>query len=176
MVGAKVVHSAVNGLGERTGNTPTEEIVAAMRFLLGIETGVKLEGLCAVSDLVAEISKVKVSPNKPIVGKQIFQIESGGPAATYQVFQELGVRTGIFPFTPEVFGHDGVEILLGKGTGKANVEYNLKKLNLSANEEQIKEIVNIIKDEGRLRKGLINAREFKGIVEKVVGLGKDSYK
>ncbi len=33
--GAKVIHTAINGLGERTGNAPTEEVVAALESFEG---------------------------------------------------------------------------------------------------------------------------------------------
>src|SRR4029079_17361307 len=39
--GATVVHSSMNGLGERTGNAPTEQVVGALEMLLGIDTGAR---------------------------------------------------------------------------------------------------------------------------------------
>ena len=41
--GATVVHSSMNGIGERTGNAPTEQVVATLEMLLGVDTGVRLE-------------------------------------------------------------------------------------------------------------------------------------
>jgi isopropylmalate/homocitrate/citramalate synthase len=169
MGGAEVVHTAMNGLGERAGNVPTEEMVAALKFMLGIETLVKPEGLYDVSKLVSELSKIEIPMNKPIIGRQIFQAESGGPVSTYQAFKKLGVRTAIFPFVPEVFGNDDIEILLGKGSGKESVAYYLDKLKLNANEKQIGKIVSIVKEEGRLRKASISQKEFKKIAEGVLG-------
>jgi isopropylmalate/homocitrate/citramalate synthase len=172
MGGADVVHSAVNGLGERAGNTPTEEIAVALQFLLGVRTGIKLEGLMSVSELVSELSKIEIHRNKPIVGRQAFQVESGGPMAVHQAFEKIGVRVGIFPFVPEFFGREGIEVLLGKGSGKGSIAFHLDRLHLNADEEQIKKISNIVKEESRLRKSLISEGEFKKIVKKVLDLKK----
>jgi methanogen homocitrate synthase len=56
MGGADCVHCSFNGLGERSGNTPTEEIVTALELLFGIKTGVELRALKRVSRLFEEIS------------------------------------------------------------------------------------------------------------------------
>ena len=36
--GAQVVHSCVNGLGERTGNAAMEDLMVGLHLLLGIKT------------------------------------------------------------------------------------------------------------------------------------------
>jgi len=40
--GATHVNTTVNGLGERAGNAPLEEVVMALRHLHGIDTGVDM--------------------------------------------------------------------------------------------------------------------------------------
>ena len=50
--GATSVDVTINGLGERAGNAPLEEIAAGIIFLLGRKTGVKLKMLKTLSDLL----------------------------------------------------------------------------------------------------------------------------
>ena len=57
--GASVVHTAINGIGERGGNAATEEVALALELLLGINTGIDLNKLYEVSVLVQDLSKFK---------------------------------------------------------------------------------------------------------------------
>ncbi|TVR99938.1 MAG: homocitrate synthase, partial [Rhodospirillales bacterium] len=54
--GASHVSTTVNGLGERAGNAPLEEVTVALRQIYGIETGVAAESLPAISALVERAS------------------------------------------------------------------------------------------------------------------------
>jgi isopropylmalate/homocitrate/citramalate synthase len=67
-VGAEVVDCVVNGLGDRAGNAPLEEVVTALTVLYGVDTGVKIEGLYPLSKLVEEVYGVPIAPNKALVG------------------------------------------------------------------------------------------------------------
>lgn len=75
--GATHLSTTVNGLGERAGNAPLEEVVMALHHLHGIDTGISADRLIAISDLVAEASGRPVAPNKSIVGRAVFTHESG---------------------------------------------------------------------------------------------------
>jgi len=75
--GATHVSTTVNGLGERAGNAPLEEVVVALDHLHGIDTGVDKLALASVSDLVARASGRPVAANKSIVGDGVFTHESG---------------------------------------------------------------------------------------------------
>ena len=46
--GATVVHTCINGLGERTGNAALEEVVVALKTLYGYDWGFKFEKLAAI--------------------------------------------------------------------------------------------------------------------------------
>lgn len=75
--GASHVNTTVNGLGERAGNAPLEEVVMALRHLYGIETAIDTLHFPRVSQLVADASGRPVPPNKSIVGEAVFTHESG---------------------------------------------------------------------------------------------------
>ena len=165
--GADCVHCAFNGLGERTGNTPTEEIVTGLELLFGIKTGVQLQGLKRVSRLVEEISKVKVHPNKPIVGDRIFDIESGLVVDMIEKYKPLGVRSVWGTFVPDLVGAKPLTIILGKGAGKANVQYYLDKHGISLSKEALNDLTQQIKDLGRIKKGNITEEEFLIMVNQI---------
>ena len=54
--GATHVNTTVNGLGERAGNAPLEEVVLGLKKLHGIATGIELKGFPALSRQVAAAS------------------------------------------------------------------------------------------------------------------------
>ncbi|MCG8587903.1 MAG: 2-isopropylmalate synthase [Proteobacteria bacterium] len=116
--GARQVEVAVNGIGERAGNTSFEEVVMALRVhggAWGVATGVDPAGIYAVSRLVEERSGLPVPPNKAIVGRNAFRHASG--------IHQDGVikwRENYELLDPATIGHPtGTEIVLGKLSGRA---------------------------------------------------------
>src|SRR5581483_7907730 len=127
--GARVVHTSVNGVGERTGNAPTEQVVAALEMLLGVDTGVRLERLTAVSRLVEQVSKEEVPPSAPIVGRRVFQIETGVAIHSTEKLRAAGIKP-VRTFVPSVVGQSDIGILLGAGSGTAAVVHHLGRLGI----------------------------------------------
>ena len=167
--GARVIHTAVNGLGERTGNAATEEVVMMLELLAGIRTGVALDRLANVSSVVENISRRPIPPNKPVVGRGLSDLETGIAVDALRKFEKAGFRISVQPFLPELVGQEPFKLVLGKNTGKATVEYFLDRLGLDATEAQIDEITERVKYEGRVQKSLISERQFAAICKGVLG-------
>ncbi len=75
--GASHVNTTVNGLGERAGNAPLEEVVLGLKKLHGIDTGIDLKGFPALSRQVAAASGRAVPWQKSVVGAGAFTHEAG---------------------------------------------------------------------------------------------------
>ena len=75
--GATHANTTVNGLGERAGNAPLEEVVLGLAKLHGIATGVELKHFLALSQQVATASGRTVSWQKSLVGQGVFTHEAG---------------------------------------------------------------------------------------------------
>lgn len=75
--GATHVNTTVNGLGERAGNAPLEEVVLGLKKLYGMESGVELRGFPELSALVASASGRAVPWQKSVVGAGAFTHEAG---------------------------------------------------------------------------------------------------
>lgn len=166
--GASVIHTAFNGLGERTGNAATEEVVLALELLAGIKTGVALERIMDVSLLVENLSQRKVAGNKPIVGRGLFNMETGIGVDLHRKMLRAGFQLPIQPFLPELVGQDPIRLVLGKNSGTATIEYFLDKLGLRATADQIKEITERVKREGRLQRALLTESQFAKICREVI--------
>ncbi len=75
--GASYISCSINGLGERAGNTPLEEIALTLSYMEKCEVGIKLEMLPHLSRLVAKYSGRWVHDSKPVVGSAVFSHEAG---------------------------------------------------------------------------------------------------
>lgn len=167
--GATVIHSAMNGLGERMGNVATEEIAMTLEILKGIDTGINLAAIERSSEVIAKISKMPISPNKPILGSRSNKIESGITTHFIQRLADRKMAPAATPFVPTVIGRDeGVEYVLGKGSGRASIEMYLQKLGMKATDEQMDRMTELVKAEGYVTKSLVSENEFRYIAEAVL--------
>lgn len=160
--GADVVHSCVLGLGERTGNAALEELIVCMKVLLGLDNDYALDKLDPVCKYVSELTGRPIPENKPVVGRLNYTRESGMGA-------DLVVKNPLVMFAtnPELFGKTG-EVALGKKSGKLNIKYWLDRLGLTATDEQVGELVTLVKQRGIAEKRMLTAEEFREIAEGVL--------
>ncbi|MEM0066062.1 MAG: homoaconitate hydratase [Sulfolobales archaeon] len=169
--GASAVHVTVNGIGERAGNAALEETVLALELLLGVRTNVKLDKLYELSKLVEQLSGVKLPPHKPIVGDSPFRVESGMIAEWWISAREVR-PTEVFPILPELVGRKGgIEIVLGKKSGKTNIVEALKEAGIDSSKVSTEKLVKILletKFYSILKKGSVSREEFSMIVKKVI--------
>ncbi len=75
--GATHINTTVNGLGERAGNAPLEELVLSLKHLYGIQTGIDPLAIAPLSKYVSEASGRPISWQKSIVGEGVFCHEAG---------------------------------------------------------------------------------------------------
>jgi homocitrate synthase NifV len=118
--GVQSADVTVNGLGERAGNAPLEEVAMALRTCLGRPPGIDTRALTGLSRLVADASGRPVPDAKPVVGPGVFCHESG-----IHVRSILEDRAAYEPFPPEDVGSPPSRIVLGKHSGTAAVRHLL---------------------------------------------------
>jgi D-citramalate synthase len=161
--GASAAHVTVNGLGERAGNTPLEELVMALEVLYQYPTGIRTEDLYPLSTLVSRLTGVPLPTNKAVVGEMAFTHESGVHA--HGVLREPSTYE---PIRPEMIGRKR-RILLGKHSGSAAVEAALHEMNYRPEEVQLKEILKRIKTLGDQGKRVTDA-DLMAIAEAVMAI------
>jgi isopropylmalate/homocitrate/citramalate synthase len=173
--GAVVLQTTVSGLGERAGNTPMEETVMALKTLYGKDVGIRTEQLTRLARLVAKLSGVEQPSNRAVTGSRLFQIESGIVSSWWRNVRDAA-PTEAFPYLPALVGQEEPRLVLGKGSGLDNVRDGLERLSLTASEEQISEILTLVKKRALELRGLLDDEEFAGIVRQVTRLsyGKSS--
>ncbi len=140
--GASCAHVTVNGLGERAGNTPFEEVVMALEVLYDYRTHIRTEEIYHLSSLVSRLTGVPLPVNKAIVGEMAFTHESGIHA--HGVIREPSTYESI---KPEMIGRNR-RIVLGKHSGSASVEAALTEMKYAPTDHQLADIVSRIKQLG----------------------------
>ena len=166
--GADVVHTSINGIGERVGNACTEEVAMVLQMLLGVDAGINLEQIYPTCELVAELTKSPIPPNKAITGENVFLMGSGMIVWHHLHLQKTDRPWYHLPYPPEAIGKEGLEIILGVGCGKGIVEHKLEKLGMKATKEQMDKIANRVKAEAYMRKWTVPDVQFKEIVREVL--------
>ncbi len=161
--GASVVHSCVNGLGERTGNAAMEELVLALEVLYGFDMGYNMKEFPALFDLVSKLSNIPLAANKPVGGSRNFTRESG-----IGVDLVMTEPLAMFGTHPALTGRSG-DIVLGKKSGKRSITYTLEQMGITGySDEQVAEMLKKVKELGIKKKTIITEDEFKGIVKEVL--------
>ena len=122
--GARGVHTSVNGMGERAGNSSLAEVVTAIHDQSEHRTGVNESRLAAVSQLVETFSGKDVAANTPIVGRDVFTQTAG-------IHADGDAKGDLYgtDLAPQRFGR-ARRYALGKLSGKASVDHNLKSLGI----------------------------------------------
>jgi len=160
--GAEIVHVTVNGIGERAGNTSLEEVAVALKFLYGVESGIRLDEIARVSRLVARLTGMPVPKIKAIVGENAFSHESG-----IHVHGVIRNPSTYEPISPEEVGMKR-KIVIGKHSGLHALENILKQYGYVLGEIDLKGVLERVKevaDSGRK----LGDHELLQIVEDVVG-------
>lgn len=159
--GAKGLHTAINGLGERAGNAPLASVQAILKDHFNAKTNINEEKLNEVSHLVESYSGIAIPPNKPIVGNSVFTQVAG-------VHADGDNKNGLYQndLLPERFGRKR-EYALGKSSGKANIRKNLEELGLDLSEEAMKKVTARIIELGD-KKELVTQEDLPYIVNDVL--------
>lgn len=74
--GAKMVDASVNGLGDRAGNVSITELAVTIEALYDVPSGLHIEQTMELSKYGELISGIKLPPNKPLVGENVFSDQS----------------------------------------------------------------------------------------------------
>jgi len=167
LAGVSCVHGAILGLGERDGNIPIDEIAMMMALQLKKPTNIDLSQLYRVTKLAEQITGFKTGGTKPITGDYYFQMEAGISIHAIEMARKAGLGDRVWAaFSPEMIGKKGYEYLLGKANGTGSIKVFLDKLGLEASDDQMKALLEIVKDRSNLVKGNVSEVEFEYLARK----------
>ncbi len=148
--GVNVVQGTINGIGERAGNAALEEIALALALhqsQYNRTSSIKLEKMYAISLLVSELTGIPLAPNKPISGRNIFATEAG-------IHQDglLKNPETYLPFLPHQVGAPGIQLILGRHSGRRALTHRFEELGLHPTDGEIEAVFAAMKS---LPKGVL---------------------
>jgi homocitrate synthase NifV len=135
--GATYVNTTVNGLGERAGNAALEEVVMALKYLDGHDTGIDTTRLRELAEYVSHASGRFLPTWKAIVGDHIFTHESGIHADGV-----LKDPRNYEAFPPEAVGLTR-QLVIGKHSGSAAVVYKFHEFGIELTREQAARVLEL---------------------------------
>jgi 2-isopropylmalate synthase len=162
--GARQVEGAINGIGERAGNTSIEEVVMALRVradAYGVGVGVTTEEIYETSRLVSEQTGYPVQYNKAVVGRNAFAHESG--IHQHGVLRE---RTTYEIMDPMAVGMGNSVIVMGKHSGRAAFKHSLGQLGIEVSDTVFEAAFNRMKEVAG-HSGEVSPEQIRDIVEEV---------
>jgi 2-isopropylmalate synthase len=133
--GARQVECTINGIGERAGSAPLEEIVMALKTradFYKVKTAIKTKELYKSSRLVSLLMGIPLPPNKAIIGDNAFSHESGihqdgvlKMPGTYEIM------------SPSDVGFKESKLVLGKHSGRHAFNRKLEELGLKFGKREL---------------------------------------
>jgi 2-isopropylmalate synthase len=106
----------------------------------GREARIDTTKLVGLSRLVSDLTGVRMAPNKPVSGRTIFATEAG--------IHQDGLLKNIdtyLPFRPEMVGAAGIELVLGRHSGRRAVAHRLEQLGLVSTDDKVQHVLERIK-------------------------------
>ncbi len=160
--GARQIEGAINGIGERAGNTSIEEVIMAIKTrqdVFEVEVGCDTTQIYETSRLVSQLTGYPVQYNKAIVGRNAFAHESG-------IHQHgvLRARETYEIMDAAMVGQQGGQIVLGKHSGRAGFADALSRMGIELEDEEFNRAFARFKEIAD-RKVEIGEAELRAIIE-----------
>jgi len=135
--GARQAEVTINGIGERAGNTSLEEVAMIVQTHkdLDLYTNIKSQKLYELSNLVSDLMRMPVQPNKAIVGANAFAHSSG-------IHQDgfLKNSENYEIINPSDVGVPSSSIVLTARSGRAALKHRLELLGYQPNKGELDQL------------------------------------
>jgi len=166
--GSTIIHSALNSVGEKAGNTSTEEAAVVLEVLMGVETGIDLSMTDHITKKYEAISKLAIPSSKAVTGSRIHELGSGIAADMFYKSTSDYDRPIQFPFYPSLIGAQEPRIVWGKGCGAKMVTELAGKMGITLDKAQADAVRDQVKAESLLRKALLKEYEVEQMIRNIV--------
>ncbi|WP_114381926.1 2-isopropylmalate synthase [Paenibacillus prosopidis] len=148
--GATQIEVTMNGIGERAGNCSLEELVMAIetrKDAMQAETNIDISEIYETSRMVSRAMHFPIAYNKPIVGRNAFQHESG-------IHQDglLKNRNTYEIMDPEAMGIPRNMIILGKHSGRHAIKHRLSEYSIEVTDAQLQDVYDKFKEKADAQK------------------------
>jgi len=161
--GANAASVTVNGLGERAGNAPLEEVAMALDRTTDWTAGLNLARLAPLCAVVASHSGRSIHVAKPITGRDALRHESGIHIAAL-----LKNPAAYQPFAAEEVGRVPEDFVIGKHSGTASLRAVLEPAGIAVPAELYGEILSAVRRQARTKKRNLSTQELAAIAQQIL--------
>ncbi|MFT8317385.1 MAG: hypothetical protein ABF651_03785 [Sporolactobacillus sp.] len=151
----------VTSFGSLNHYAPLEEVIMFLFMHHCLTNHSKCCYFAKIRDLIEEVTHVPFAKHKAVIGKEIFQVESGihvdGIMKNPHCYE---------PYNPELVGQKR-EIILGKKSGRASLTLKMKQLHLMLNEALLPQMLQRVKKLSIEKNDHVTDQEFIKIVNDV---------
>jgi len=161
--GADIIHTCVNGLGERAHIACLAEVASVIQLYYGLDCGIKLDKMTSLSNLVSKTMPWPMADTMPLVGRTAFshlvEVHYCVPDTEEGFWSYLCMK-------PELFGNSQHN-LLGHYSGPWAVRAKAKELGLVIPEGREEYVIEKLRSKIKDIRRQLNDQEFIDILEKI---------
>ena len=172
--GVRQIQGTINGLGERCGNTNLISIIPTLVLKTNYDVNIdktKLKTLTKLSKLLDGLLNIASTKNSPYVGENAFSHKGGLHASAVEKNSKTYEH-----IDPEIVGNHR-NVVISDQAGRSNLVSQLKKMSIEVSNEDMNNILQIIKQkesEGFSYDAALASFEI--LVRRYLGEIKDFYK
>jgi homocitrate synthase NifV len=168
--GAEAASVTMNGIGERAGNAPLEEVAMALRVSCGIDCGIKSQGIWTLAQFIASVSGRELHPSKPVTGSAAFLHESGihcaGLIRNPQTYE---------PFQANEVGRTGSQFVIGHHSGTSALLHTLEQMGIKIDHATASQLLDTAREFALRHKRAISHEELRSLVAQTIRNSKGTY-
>lgn len=161
--GADIIHTCVNGLGERAHIACLAEVASVIQLYYGLDCGIKLDKMTSLSKLVSETMPWPMADTMPFVGRTAFshlvEVHYCVPDTEEGFWSYLCMK-------PELFGNSQHN-LLGHYSGPWAVRAKAKELGFVIPDGKEEVVIEKLRSKIKDIRRQLNDQEFIDILEKL---------
>jgi 2-isopropylmalate synthase len=169
--GVRQVECAINGIGERAGNTALEELVMLLATRYHhYDCAIEKHEIARTSRLVSQLTGYPVAPNKAIVGRNAFAHEAGihqhgilKDRRTYEIMDAASIGL-----------EDHQSLILGKHSGRHALHAALETLGVRVSGAQLNNMFARFKELAE-RKGELSSADIEALAADEIGVRREGW-
>lgn len=137
--GARFASTTVMGIGERSGNSPLEEVVMTAKLLFDIDSDIDPLKFKKLAEFVSKASGRPISVSKPFLGSNCFSHEAG-------IHADGIIKDAINyePYDPELVGLDR-SLVIGKHSGRNTLITVLTEMGADIDKDSATRLLDIVR-------------------------------
>ena len=156
--GCQAVSVSVTGIGERAGNAALEELAIALKLSGTFQSRIDTRQLAKLCAVVSKAAGRVIENQKPVVGKSVFQHESGIHCAAL-----LKNPLSYQPFLPDQIGLDKSELVIGKHSGSASLQHFYSGRGIMITKREAHDLLAIVRMTATEKKRALQPEELDSI-------------